>query len=99
MRHRVISQNIANINTPGYRAKEVLFEDELARRLATPTSQQTLNQPVIQEAATREARFDGNTVDIDLEMTALEKNSMMYQAYTELLSSKISMMKSAITGR
>src|SRR4029079_13125873 len=36
LRHRVIAQNVANVNTPGYRRLEVSFEADLARALANP---------------------------------------------------------------
>ena len=98
LRHKVVSQNLANLNTPGYRAKEVIFEEELGKRLRSGRNQ-SLNEPLVRVDADRSARFDGNTVDLDLEVSALEKNAMLYETYTELLSSKISMMRSAITGR
>lgn len=90
LRHRVIAQNVANVNTPGYRRLEVAFADELAAAGgAKPT--------VVESEGTD--RPDGNSVDIDREMGELTKNSLLYQAATQILASRMAAMKSAITGR
>ena len=45
LRHRVIAQNIANVNTPGYRRLEVTFEEDLARALQTPGCDRPAREP------------------------------------------------------
>lgn len=98
LRHRVISQNVANVNTPGYQAKQVSFEGLLKRAL---TNKQSLAEasPVVEATEGLVARIDGNNVDIDLEVAELNKNSIMYETYTQLLTTKLAMMRSAVTGR
>ena len=54
--HRVIAQNVADVNTPGYHRREVSFEDALAQLLEV--------KPVVVEKADGSARSDGNNVDI-----------------------------------
>ena len=44
-------------------------------------------------------RLDGNNVDVDMEMAALAENQIEYNAYTRLLTDKISIMRSVIKGR
>ncbi len=99
LRHKVISQNIANVNTPGYRAREVSFEGMLKRSLQNNAGNLDDADPLLQDTAGLESRIDGNNVDLDREIAELNKNSIMYETYTQLLATKISIMRSAITGR
>lgn len=94
LRHRVIAQNIANVNTPGYRRLEVAFEAELAKALGTPTAV----KPRIVEGDGPE-RVDGNNVDIDAEVNALGKNALLYQAAANILTSRLASLRTAIAGR
>ncbi len=45
------------------------------------------------------ARQDGNNVDVDFEVSQLSKNAIFHQALTQIMATKISMMRSAITGQ
>ena len=94
--HRVTGQNIANINTPGYQTKEVRF-DELVDRLSK--SRETGGQAFeVAETEGLQQRNDGNNVDLDRELAALKKNAMAYQTLTQLLGSKMGILKQAING-
>lgn len=101
VRAQVTGQNIANVNTPGYKAHEVRFEDRLEAALEDPQGQfETLEvtpEVVIQKGLTE--RADGNNVDLDTELGKSQKNALLYSAYTRILSSKINAMRSAISGR
>jgi flagellar basal-body rod protein FlgB len=100
LRHRVIAQNVANVNTPGYRRQEVTFEDALAQSLQRGAESEFKNlQPKVVEAAATTDRADGNTVDIDEEMGRLNKNSILYRFYAQLMTGEIGTMRSAITGK
>src|SRR5262245_35188310 len=82
LRHRAIAQNVANVNTPGYRRLDVSFEDALAQELRThPESQATTLKPNVIEQGGGPERADGNNVDIDAEMGRLSKNALLYNAY------------------
>lgn len=99
LRHRVISQNVANVNTPGYRRREVAFEADMAKALASPggaTTAQVKPQVVVADGP---ERVDGNTVDIDREMNDLTKNALLYQAATQIVASRVAALRSAIAGR
>jgi flagellar basal-body rod protein FlgB len=98
LRHRVIAQNIANVNTPGYHRREVAFEADLARALAASESPANVKPHVVVVDDGPE-RVDGNNVDIDNEMSALTKNSLLYQAAVQLITSRISSQRAAIAGR
>jgi flagellar basal-body rod protein FlgB len=94
LRHRVVANNLANVNTPGYRALEVRFEDELSKHLDRPEGV----VPAVVESDLPE-RADGNTVDLDRELGAMNKNSLLYQAASQVLATRIAALRSAIAGR
>ena len=111
-RQQAISDNIANIDTPGYVAKEVPFEQELQRamgqgnaRLATTnarhiaastSSRNQVGLQAAQEMTTQ--RRDGNSVDIDQQMVSLAETQMRYQAAASALNTKIATLRNVIRG-
>jgi flagellar basal-body rod protein FlgB len=97
LRHKVIAQNVANVNTPGYRRLAVEFEDELAKALGTPGGAGRVTPKVV--IADGPERVDGNTVDLDREMGDLTKNGLLYQAAAQIIASRLAAMRSAVSGR
>ena len=97
LRHRVISQNVANVNTPNYQRLEVAFEGELKKALDTPAGTGAVVPKVV--VSDNPGRADGNTVDIDREMGDLTKNALLYQAVSQILASRLGSLRSAISGR
>lgn len=100
LRHRVLAQNVANVNTPGYRRQEVRFEDALAEQSSVmgDSAVKAVHPEVIEDQVTP-ARLDGNNVEIDLEMMRINKNTLLGNTYLQLLMAKLGMMKRAINGR
>ena len=100
LRHRVLAQNVANVNTPGYRRLDVRFEDTLSEQLASrpdaPVNE--LRSEVVEDQITP-TRLDGNNVEIDMEMMRLNKNTLLGNTYLQLLTTKLGMMKRAVSGR
>lgn len=100
LRHQVIAQNVANVNTPGYRRLDVSFEESLNREmLASGDLDNSPQKARIIEGASGPVREDGNNVDVDAEMGRLNKNTMLFNVYSQILATRISAMRSAITGR
>ena len=112
MRQELIASNIANAETPGYKAKKIDFEEALARALDTD-EQQTLKttdskhfnvggggfknlEPEIYEESGGIVSPDGNTVDRDQEMADMAENKIMYDASVQLLNKKLGLMKYAV---
>ena len=95
--HRVSSQNLANINTPGYQTREVNF-DQLLARLESSASTATNSDYEVSQVEELAQRRDGNNVDLDRELAALKKNTLAYQTLTQLLGSKMGILKQAING-
>jgi flagellar basal-body rod protein FlgB len=99
LRHQVISQNIANVNTPGYHRLEVSFEDEMAKALRhTGGGPPPVVKPQVHVGDGPE-RVDGNTVDIDREMGDLARNALLFEAAAQIVTSRISSYRAAIAGR
>lgn len=96
LRHRVIAQNVANVNTPGYKRLEVAFEADLAKAIASPGQPAAKPEVVVGDGP---ERADGNTVDIDREMNDLTKNALLYQAAAQILSARLAQQRAAIAGR
>ncbi len=104
-RQEVISGNIANVDTPGYKAKETLFESELDSRLklATTSRQHLKKSPSEGLYRTVDDPFsrignDSNTVDIDREMVKLNQNQLLYTASADIIAAKLDQLKTIIGG-
>ena len=98
LRQRVIAQNVANVNTPGYRRLAVEFEDEMAKSLGTPGGSPGAVSPTVVVADGPE-RADGNTVDLDREMGDLTKNGLLFQAAAQIAASRMASLRAAVSGR
>jgi flagellar basal-body rod protein FlgB len=90
--HQVISQNVANVNTPEYKARTISFDEFLA---SGKSGSADFTIEYVQGLPTRN---DGNNVDMDRELANLKKNAMAHQTLTQLLGTQISIMQRAISG-
>jgi len=103
LRQKVISNNIANIDTPGYKSKRVEFENILNNQLTSLNNDQGTNdqlqsiEPQIIEDNKYIMREDGNNVDIDAQNIELVRTQIQYEYMTRMISSAISREKYAIT--
>ena len=106
-RHEVLTKNIANLETPGYRAQDVAFDDYLnAMRPAAvdasiPGPATAPGEPEAQlvYATDGPARDDGNDVNLDRQMARLAENTLFNQTLVNLLTARFNAMKQAISGR
>ncbi|MCD4828100.1 MAG: flagellar basal body rod protein FlgB [Candidatus Cloacimonetes bacterium] len=113
-RHRVHANNIANVNTPCYRAREVSFETEYRRHLDRhpkpsalthedhiPLGRRPLDRmrPEITFADSRRNDSGLNNVDIDHEMAELAKSNMRYEMDIALIKKRFKLLRNAIRGR
>ena len=105
-RQRAIANNVANVDTPNFKATEVRFEDALKTALSRAKSGSAVNQSALNSAASRTSivsttstRADGNNVDIDREMEMLGEANLNYSALTQLMSSRLGILRSVINGR
>lgn len=103
LRQVAISNNVANADTPGYRALTVSFADQLQAALAQPGRfgrQQAVEalKPRIVPRSPAIGRNDRSNVDIEVEMVALAENQLLYQALARQISEKFGQLRLAITG-
>jgi len=99
LRGKAIAGNIANLDTPGYRRKDVRFEEFLQSALKRSGADLDDVQAEIFEPRTGPVDHLGNDVDLDVEVGEMVKNGAMYKTYVRLLGRIYRQMESAITGR
>lgn len=100
-RHRVIAGNIANVDTPGFKARRVIFEEKLQSVMEDGFDGKEVRNvsPEIYIDQAEPVREDLNNVDIEKEMVRLSMNSLRYSIYTRLLDKKMGMIRAAIKGK
>ncbi len=96
--HKLVSGNIANSQTPGYKAKSIDFRTELDKRATStgPVSQDNRDYKVTENESEGFVKLDGNTVELETETVRLTENQLMYQALVQMASKRFSMMKYVI---
>jgi len=94
MRHELISSNLANVDTPGYRTHDVDFEGEMRRAEQRWEGDQV--SPHVQEVKGLIERPDGNNVSLERETMALAQVQLQYRAGVELLRNEIHTLQQAI---
>jgi flagellar basal-body rod protein FlgB len=111
LRQKLITNNLANVDTPGYKRSDVSFQEQLARSMSgghaiplaitdpahqrTSGSGPTLPFTVMQDTSST-YRNDGNNVDIEREMVESTKNNIYYNTATQLLSGKFGTLRYVI---
>jgi len=110
-RAEIIASNIANADTPGYKAKGMDFQKAMAQasQLQQTGMKRThekhfdvrmeLNNGTDFRVPNQADTGDGNTVDLQLERNLYLNNSLEYQASVQFLNGKIKALKKAITGQ
>jgi len=108
VRHKVLSSNVANTDTPKYRAKDVDFKSLIND---AATSLRTTNQRHMQAdpAGTgpvsslsvddRQSWGDDNNVELDMEVAKMTENGLLYEAGVKMMSTKMRMIKNALGRR
>ena len=92
-RQHVIADNMANVETPGYTAKRVSFEDSLRAAMASGDPQNASVAVLPSDAA---PNINGNNVQIDDETMSLEQNGLQYQLMVEALNAKFGLLRTAM---
>ena len=97
IRGKVVANNLANVDTPGFRRRAVMFEQRLADALASgrdvdldglkPKLIRPLNTPV---------ESNGNDVNVDMEVGEMIKNGAHYKTYMRVMAKMYGQMERAI---
>lgn len=108
-RAELLASNIANADTPGYKARDIDFRAALSQAQASAPALKTTNPRHISTAQSEPAMetlyrvpnqssLDGNTVDASLEKAAFAENALRYQASLGFLDGKFKGLKAALKG-
>lgn len=111
-KQKVISSNIANINTPNYKTKDLIFEDELnkninntntlqmyktnSNHISNINSSNTISSPKLIDVQGLEEQNDGNNVNLDTQMSEMSKNKILYDAIQSSIKKDSKLFRSVI---
>ena len=93
IRHRVIANNIANADTPGYKRQELRFEDAL-RAVQEQEPEEAIYRFISEDSSP--GRADGNNVSIDTESALLAENAMTYEAVATMIDLRSEWLAAAL---
>jgi len=111
LRHKLISGNVANVSTPGYRASDIDFKKEFARATAqtnhisgttTNNNHIALGQHQNRAPKVNQVKIekdDMNSVDIDEEISNMAQNELIYSIGARLLQKKFDGLRKVITSK
>lgn len=106
-RENILTNNIANVNTPGYKRRDLDFESTLKRELGYCSCESLdekvkqaklsqLNPTVYTDLSNYSYRLDGNNVDIDTEEVEFASEQIRYQGITTAINNEFKRMQSVI---
>ena len=105
-RQRAIANNVANGDTPNFKASEVRFEDALKSAVSSGSTGSTPDQSSLNATVARTTlvdatslRGDGNNVDIDREMAMLGETNLTFSAMSQIMTSRLGILRNVISGR
>lgn len=107
-KQQITLQNLANVDTPGYKSKYVTFEKEFRTRLqqASLTRDDEKIADVISDShftvhdtGEESARLDENNVDADVESVELSRATLQYMYTAQMITSDIARLRTVITGQ
>ena len=95
-RQRVIANNVANVETPGFIAGRVSFEDSLRSAIANGDDAATIS--VSTRSSTDPVNVNGNNVSLDNEVVGLTQTDLAYQLMIQAINQKFGLLRTAIGG-
>lgn len=96
LRRQAAEDNIANVETPGYHANKVAFEDSLRRAI---DQGEPLEMSPRVSRSLAPTRLNGNNVQIDEEIVGLTETALRHQLVVEAMNGKFRLLRTAITGQ
>lgn len=96
-RQKLVASNIANVDTPGYRTKDIDFQAEFENAVGGQSPSSALSPQVI-EPQNLQTNPDGNNVDLDREARLLAENALRFSIASNFAREDLSMAKMAIQG-
>lgn len=89
VRQKLVASNIANADTPGYRTRDIDFQQEFQKALGTQT-------PEVVEAPGLYTKNDGNNVSLDRESRLLAENDLRFSLASNLVRSEFKQLRMAM---
>ncbi len=100
LRQKTIGNNVANLETPGYRRKEVKFTEFLAKAIDSDGAIDLKDiKPEIYQPETTAVASNGNDVSLELEVGEMVKNSLRHRALIRVLQKKYDQIDMAMNVR
>ena len=112
-RHQVLASNVANADTPNFKARDFDFQQAMQKAMANIPTPGNLSMATtsaghiagaagapatnLQYRASVQGAVDGNTVDMDVERSQLADNAIQYQILTQLISDEFKGMRTALS--
>jgi len=90
-----VSNNVANVDTPGYKSQDVSFESSLAQAIAAGNPAQ---MQISTTSSTAPADQTGNNVSLSTEMVEEQKAGMQFQTMVDAMNAKFQLLSTAING-
>ena len=94
-RQTAIADNLSNLETPGYTAKRIDFEDSL--RAALEGGAGAIDP--VQSASTDPALPNGNNVSVQKEVVSMQDTNLRYEMAIQAMTAKFSLLRTAISGQ
>ena len=100
LKQKAIANNVANIETPGYRRVDVKFKELLAKALDSSGAVNLSKvETQIYQPETTSVNSNGNDVSLEVEVGEMVKNTLRHKAYIRLLQKKYQQIELAINVR
>lgn len=96
-RQTVLTNNLANVDTPGYQRQDVDFQGTLDQALQSGQSPDSVSFQTVTDPQV--VRADGNGVDAEKEQAYLAENGLLYQQLTQVAAARTQILQSAIGNR
>ena len=96
-RHRLLSNNIANLDTPNYKAVDLTFEDALRRAVEGGGMRRGGDAALVFYTSNAAPDPDGNTVEIEEQVMKMTENNILHHSFVNLVKMKFRMLESAIS--
>jgi flagellar basal-body rod protein FlgB len=93
----LLASNIANAATPGYRARDIDFDQAMARASRGQSAERAASESIAYRVPTTTS-LDGNTVELSTEQTLFAENAVQYRATLSFLEGRISTIRRALKG-
>jgi flagellar basal-body rod protein FlgB len=98
LRQKVIGNNIANQNVPGFKRQEVRFEELVQEELDSSAPDLSALKPEVIVDVETPGGADGNNVFLEDEVNELRENRLLFELYASIFSGQMNMIQSAIHG-